>query len=145
MALVEGTNVSVGRGTETPFEVLGAPWIDGQKLAAYLNARELGGVRFIPISFTPASGAHAKQLCHGAHILLTGRNQLDSPELGLEIASALLKLYPRQFAPERIADLLVDRATYQAMVRGDDPRRIADGWRERLEEFTHIRRKYLLY
>ncbi len=145
VALVEGTNVSVGRGTETPFEVFGAPWIDGRQLAAYLNARELGGVRFIPISFTPASGTHAKQLCHGVHILLTGRNQLDSPELGLEIASALLKLYPRQFAPERIADLLVDRTTFQALIRGDDPRRIADSWRERLEEFTRIRRKYLLY
>jgi uncharacterized protein YbbC (DUF1343 family)/CubicO group peptidase (beta-lactamase class C family) len=145
VALVEGTNVSVGRGTETPFEVLGAPWIDGQQLAAYLNAREPGGVRFIPISFTPASGPSAKQLCHGVHILLTGRNQLDSPELGLEIASALLKLYPRQFAPERIADLLADRATFQALVRGDDPRRIADGWREPLENFTRIRRKYLLY
>ncbi len=145
VALIEGTNVSVGRGTETPFEVLGAPWIDGQQLATYLNARELGGVRFIPISFTPASSTHAKQLCHGVHILLTGRTQLDSPELGLEIASALLKLYPRQFAPRRIADLLVDRATFQALVRGDDPRRIADGWRERLKEFTRIRQKYLLY
>ena len=145
VALVEGTNVSVGRGTEAPFEVLGAPWIDGQQLASYLNARDLDGVRFIPISFTPVSGPNAKQPCHGVHILLTGRNQLDSPELGLEIASALLKLYPRQFAPERIADLLVDHATFQALVRGDDPRRIADGWRERLEEFTRIRRKYLLY
>ena len=145
VALVEGTNVSVGRGTETPFEVLGAPWIDGRQLAAYLNARELGGVRFIPISFTPESGTNAKQLCHGVHILLTARNELDSPELGLEIASALLKLYPRHFAPERIADLLVDHATFQALMRGDDPRRIADGWRERLQEFARIRRKYLLY
>jgi uncharacterized protein YbbC (DUF1343 family)/CubicO group peptidase (beta-lactamase class C family) len=145
VALIEGTNVSVGRGTETPFEVLGAPWVDGRQLAAYLNARELSGVRFIPITFTPASGTHAKQLCHGVHILLTARNELDSPELGLEIASALLKLYPRQFAPERIADLLVNHAAFQALLRGDDPRRIADGWRERLQEFSHIRRKHLLY
>jgi hypothetical protein len=70
---------------------------------------------------------------------------LDSPELGLEIAAALLKLYPRQFAPARIADLLADRASLQALLGGDDPRRIADGWRERLEEFVRIRRKYLLY
>jgi uncharacterized protein YbbC (DUF1343 family) len=145
VALIEATNVSVGRGTETPFEVLGAPWIDGRELAAYLNARELGGVRFIPISFTPASGTHAQQLCHGVHILLTARNQLDSPELGLEIAAALLKLYPRQFAPERIAELLADRATLQALLRGDDPRRIAESWRERLEKFARIREKYLLY
>jgi uncharacterized protein YbbC (DUF1343 family)/CubicO group peptidase (beta-lactamase class C family) len=145
VALVEGTNVSVGRGTETPFEVLGAPWIDGRELAAYLNARDLGGVRFIPISFTPASSTHARQLCHGVHILLSARNQLDSPELGLEIAAALLQLYPRQFDPARIADLLADRATLQALLGGDDPRRIADGWRERLEEFARIRRKYLLY
>jgi uncharacterized protein YbbC (DUF1343 family)/CubicO group peptidase (beta-lactamase class C family) len=145
VALVEGTNVSVGRGTETPFEVLGAPWIDRRQFAAYLNARELSGVRFMPISFTPASGPHAQQLCHGVHLLLTMRNQLDSPELGLEIAAALLKLYPRQFAPERIADLLVNRATFQALLRGDDPRHIADAWRERLEEFSRMRRKYLLY
>ncbi len=145
VALVEETNVSVGRGTEAPFEVLGAPWIDGRQLASYLNARELSGVRFVPISFIPASGTYAKQLCHGVNILLTARNELDSPELGLEIASALLKLYPRQFAAERIADLLAERSSFQALLRGDDPRRIADGWRERLEQFARIRAKYLLY
>jgi uncharacterized protein YbbC (DUF1343 family) len=145
VALVEMTNVSVGRGTETPFEVLGAPWIDRRRLAAYLNARELSGVHWLPVSFTPASGPYARQLCHGVHILLTARDQLESPELGLEIASALLKLYPRQFQPKRIAALLANSASFQALMRGDDPRRIADGWRERLEQFAHIREKYLLY
>ena len=145
VALVEETNVSVGRGTDTPFEVLGAPWIDGRQLASYLNGRELSGVRWLPVTFTPASGPYARQLCHGVHILLTARDELDSPELGLEIASALLKLYPRQFAPQRIADLLADDASFEALTRGDDPRRIADGWRHRLEEFSRIRGKYLLY
>ncbi len=145
VALIELTNVSVGRGTETPFAVLGAPWIDRRRLAAYLNARALSGVRWLPISFTPVSGPYARQLCHGVRILLTARDQLDSPELGLEIAAALLKLYPRQFEPERIAVLLAESASFQALVRGDDPRHIADGWRERLEEFARIRQKYLLY
>jgi len=145
VALLEMTNVSVGRGTKTPFEVLGAPWIVGRRLAAYLNARQLSGVRWLPISFTPVSGRYARQLCHGVRILLTARDQLDSPELGLEIASALLKLYPRQFEPERIAALLAESTSFQALMRGDDPRHIADGWRERLEQFAHIRQKYLLY
>ena len=145
VALVEETNVSVGRGTDTPFEVLGAPWIDGRQLASYLNGRELSGVRWLPVTFTPASGPYARQLCHGVHILLTARDELDSPELGLEIASALLKLYPRQFAPERIADLLAERASFEALTRGDDPRRIATAGAIGWKEFSRIGRQYLLY
>src|SRR5207248_9962064 len=65
VGLVEGTNVSVGRGTHTPFEVLGAPWINGRELAEYLNARQISGVRFVPLTFTPSSSTYADQLCHG--------------------------------------------------------------------------------
>jgi uncharacterized protein YbbC (DUF1343 family)/CubicO group peptidase (beta-lactamase class C family) len=145
VALVEGTNVSVGRGTNTPFEVLGAPWIHGQQLAAYLNARELSGVRFVPVTFTPVSSTHAGQKCEGVNIIVTERNALDAPELGIELAAALHKLYPEQFYLEKVNDLLVNQAAYDAIVKGVDPRRIAEDWRSPLEKFQQLRQNYLLY
>src|SRR6185312_11827001 len=83
VALVEGTNVSVGRGTSMPFEVLGAPWIDGKQLANYLSRRDIRGVRFVPVSFSPTSANYAGQQCHGVNIILTQREFLDAPELGI--------------------------------------------------------------
>lgn len=145
VALVEGTNVSVGRGTDTPFEVVGAPWISAKQLAQYLNLRLLPGVRFVPITFTPTAGPNANQLCQGVNMFITDRNQLDAPELGIELASALHKLYPDQFKMDRMPQLLVDQASFDAIQRGDDPRRIADGWRDALDQFQTIRKKYLLY
>src|SRR5581483_7478074 len=116
VALVEGTNVSVGRGTDTPFEIVGAPWITprpspntssaGSKpreLAAYLNDRYISGVRFVPVTFTPAAGSKfGGQLCGGVGILLLDRTTLDAPHLGIEIASALHKLYPADFALDKM-------------------------------------------
>jgi uncharacterized protein YbbC (DUF1343 family)/CubicO group peptidase (beta-lactamase class C family) len=145
VAIIEGTNVSVGRGTDTPFEVLGAPWIDERQFAAYLNGRKLAGVRFVPTRFTPTSSNYANQVCHGVNIFVTDRNQLDGPELGLELASALLKLYPQQYKVDRLDFLMVHAASFEALKRGDDPRGIADTWRERVAEFMKMRAKYLLY
>ena len=145
VGLVEGTNISVGRGTDTPFEVVGAPWIDARGFAAYLNARNLAGVRFVPVQFTPASSNYAKQLCSGVNIFVTDRNALDGPELGIELASALLKLYPVDFQIARMDELLIHNGSFEAIKRGDDPRRIADDWREGREEFMHRRAKYLIY
>jgi uncharacterized protein YbbC (DUF1343 family)/CubicO group peptidase (beta-lactamase class C family) len=145
VAIIEGTNVSVGRGTDTPFEVLGAPWIDERQLAAYLNGRKLAGVRFVPTRFTPTSSNYANQVCHGVNILVTDRNQLDGPELGLELASALLKLYPQQYKVDRLDFLMVHAASFEALKRGDDPRGIADTWRDGVAEFMKMRAKYLLY
>ena len=145
VALVEGTNVSVGRGTDTPFELLGAPWINGGELAQYLNARDISGVRFVPMSFTPTASVYAGQKCQGVNIILVDRNGFDAPELGVELASALHKLYSEQFHMERMADLLVDQAAFDAIAKGDDPRRIAEDWREPLEKFMQARQKYLLY
>jgi uncharacterized protein YbbC (DUF1343 family)/CubicO group peptidase (beta-lactamase class C family) len=145
VALVEGTNVSVGRGSDTPFEVVGAPWIIGKDFAEYLNARNLGGLRFVPVTFTPASSWYAGQVCQGVNIIVTDRNTLDAPELGIELASALVKMYPQQYKIDRMPELLVDQASFDAIVRGDDPRRIADGWRDGLEQFDQIRKKYLMY
>ena len=145
VALIEGTNVSVGRGTDTPFEWIGAPWIKARQIAEYLNARAISGVRFVPVSFTPSSSNYSGQACQGVSIVLLDRNTLDGPELGIELASALHKLYPNDFKMERMMELLVNQATYEALATGQDPRRIAEGWREALGKFEEMRAKYLLY
>ena len=145
VALIEGTNVSVGRGTDSPFELVGAPWIKSRELASYLNARSIAGVRFVPVTFTPNAAVLNGQMCEGVNILLTDRNGLDAPELGIELASALKKLYPADFKMERIAELLANQSVYDALVAGRDPRRIAQDWQEDLDKFELLRKKYLLY
>jgi uncharacterized protein YbbC (DUF1343 family) len=145
VGLVEGTNVSVGRGTDTPFELLGAPWIKSAELAQYLNARNISGVRFLPVSFTPTASNYAGRKCEGVNILLVERNAFDGPELGIELASALHKLYPEQFHMDRMIELLGNQAVYDAVAGGRDPRSIAEDWREALEKFEQTRQKYLIY
>jgi len=145
VALIEYTNVSVGRGTDTPFELLGAPWMKGKELAAYLNARGIAGVRFVPVTFTPTSAVYSGQVCSGVNIIATDRNGFDGPELGIELASALRKLYPSDFKMERMQELLVNQSVYDALVAGRDPRRIAQDWQEELEKFELLRKKYLIY
>ena len=145
VGLVEGTNVSVGRGTDTPFELLGAPWIHGRELAQYLNQRAISGVRFVPVTFTPTASRYAGQKCDGVNIVLIERNALDGPELGIELASALHKLYPQQFQLEKMTDLLINEAAFNAIAQGEDPRRIAQDWQPALDRFQQIRQKYLIY
>jgi uncharacterized protein YbbC (DUF1343 family)/CubicO group peptidase (beta-lactamase class C family) len=145
VAIVEGTNVSVGRGTDTPFELLGAPWIDARAFSDYLNARLIPGVRFVPVTFTPASGPYQNQACKGINLIVTDRTVLDAPELGIELAVALRKLYPEQWKYELILKLLANREVYEAVGRGDDPRAIAQTWQAELEKFKEMRQKYLLY
>jgi uncharacterized protein YbbC (DUF1343 family)/CubicO group peptidase (beta-lactamase class C family) len=145
VAMIEGTNVSVGRGTDTPFEVVGAPWIKSKELAVYLNNRTVQSVRFVPIAFTPSASNFSGQRCEGVNLIVTDRNTLDSPELGIELAAALHKLYPNDFKLERMADLLVNQSVFDAIEAGEDPRRIAEDWQDRLTEFVQLREKYLLY
>jgi len=145
VGLIEGTNVSVGRGTDTPFEVVGAPWIKGRELATYLNGRGIQSVRFVPVTFTPSSSNFSGQRCEGVNILVMDRNTLEAPELGIELASALHKLYPNDFKLEGMSELLVNQAAFDALEAGQDPRRIAEGWQERLDKFVALREKYLLY
>ena len=145
VAMIEGTNVSVGRGTDGPFEVVGAPWIKSRELAAYLNARNIQSVRFVPTTFTPFASNYAGQMCEGVNMVVLDRNTFDAPELGIELASALHKLYPSDFKVERMGDLLVNRAALAAIGAGEDPRRIAEGWQDRLQEFIKMREKYLIY
>ncbi len=145
VALIEGTNVSVGRGTDSPFELVGAPWIKNKEFASYLNARGIAGVRFVPTTFTPTSSIYSGQACQGVNIVVTDRNAIDGPELGLELATALHKLYPPDWKIEKIQPLLVNQAVYDALVAGQDPRRIAQDWQDELQKFGKIREKYLIY
>ncbi len=145
VALLEGANISVGRGTDTPFEIIGAPWIKGRELARYLNERGIASVRFIPMSFTPSSSTYANAKCEGVQILLLDRNTLDAPELGIELAAALGKLYPSEFHLDDVQTLLVNQVVFDALGRGQDPRRISQDWQEQLLKFQTIRKKYLLY
>ncbi|HEV3513666.1 MAG TPA: serine hydrolase [Candidatus Sulfotelmatobacter sp.] len=145
VGLIEGTNVSVGRGTDSPFELVGAPWIRSREFATYLNARGIAGVRFVPVSFTPSSSVYSGQVCQGVNILLTDRNSLDAPELGTELAAALHKLYPSDWKIEKMQQLLVNQSVYDALAAGEDPRRIAQDWQDALEKFQAVRLKYLIY
>ena len=145
VALIEGTNISVGRGTDTPFELVGAPWVKSKEFAAYLNARGIAGVRFVPVTFTPASSVYSGKTCSGVNILLTDRNGFAAPELGIELAAALRKLYPNDYKIERMSELLVNQSAYDALIAGQDPRRIAEDWQDGLAAFQKVREKYLIY
>jgi uncharacterized protein YbbC (DUF1343 family)/CubicO group peptidase (beta-lactamase class C family) len=145
IGMIESSNISVGRGTDTPFELVGAPWIHAVDLARYLNARNILGVRFIPVEFTPDSSVYAQQRCGGVQIVVSDRNMLDAPELGIEFASALESLYPQSYKVAAVDTLMVSQASLEAIAAGDDPRRVAEQWREGLEKFEALRAKYLLY
>jgi len=145
VAMVESTNVSVGRGTTTPFELLGAPWMNGEKLASYLNNRRIQGIQFIPVDFTPNSNRFKNQLCHGVQIVLLDRQVLDSPTLGIEIASALHRLYPNDFQVDKTLGLIGSREVLKAIQEGQDPTSILQNWQAPLEQFCNLRSKYLLY
>ena len=146
LGLIETTNISVGRGTDTPFEYLGAPWIDGPALARVLNARYLPGVRFVPVDFTPKPPyPYADQVCHGIGLIVTDRNVLDSPELGLEIASAMHKLSGDKFELNKINTLLANRSVLDGLLAGRDPQRLAEDWQQPLDDFDARRKPYLLY
>jgi uncharacterized protein YbbC (DUF1343 family)/CubicO group peptidase (beta-lactamase class C family) len=145
IGMIEGTNISVGRGTDTPFELVGAPWIDAAALVGYLNAREIDGVRFVPVNFTPNASNYANQTCGGVNIVVTNREALDAPELGLEIAAAIEHLYPNDFKASGLDTLMRNKATLDALVAGEDPRRIAEDWQDALKNFETVRAKYLLY
>jgi uncharacterized protein YbbC (DUF1343 family)/CubicO group peptidase (beta-lactamase class C family) len=146
VCLVEGSNVSVGRGTDSPFEVLGAPWMDGKKLAEVLNARKIQGVRFLPVDFTPRESRFAGKVCRGIQINLLDREALDAPEMGVEIAAALYKLFPKDFQLDDTLALVGSRAVLDGIKRNQDPRRIAYLWeQDDLSGFRKTRAKYLLY
>ncbi|HZD31242.1 MAG TPA: exo-beta-N-acetylmuramidase NamZ domain-containing protein [Candidatus Angelobacter sp.] len=143
--LLQFTNVSVGRGTDTPFLWIGAPWIKPRDLASYLNARLIPGVRFVPMEFTPTSATNAGQKCGGVQIIVVNRETVDAPEMGIELATALHKLYPGDFDLLKMNTLLANQAAFQELQAGRDPRRIEEDWRDALDRFMTVRAKYLIY
>jgi len=145
VAMAEGANVSVGRGTKTPFELLGAPWINAQELAGYLNNRKIDGVRFMPVRFIPSGNRFKNQVCHGVQITLTDRQALESAVLGVEILRALYQLYPKDLEIDKTLPLVGARWVLQAIKDGKDPHSIMRSWQESLEQFCRLRAKYLLY
>ncbi len=145
VAMVEGANVSVGRGTDMPFELVGAPWIDAQRLAAYLDRRRIAGARFAAAEFTPAASPYSGRQCHGVRVVLIDRDRLDSPELGIELIGALRRLYPDRFAVEQTLGMVGARWVVNAIKEGEDPRSIEQRWQAPLARFNALRAKYLLY
>jgi uncharacterized protein YbbC (DUF1343 family) len=145
VGLLETTNVSVGRGTDSPFEVVGAPWIDASKLAAYLNGRRLPGVRFTPLHFTPAASVHAGKRCGGVRMTVTDRDALRSVPLGIELAAALRTLHPADWDRSQLLVLIANADTVRRIERGDPPESIVESWKPALEEFRSRRAKWLIY
>ncbi len=146
IGMIESSNISVGRGTDTPFAWIGAPWIDATELATALNQRMIPGIRFVPVEFTPSAPyPYAGQVCRGVQFVITNRNELNAPEVGIEIAAMLYKLYPAQYHLDSIAPLLANQATLKALEDHVDPQTIADSWRDSIEQFKERRKAYLIY
>jgi len=145
LEILQNAGVSVGRGTDTPFELFGAPWIHGADLADALNRRYVPGVRFVPIKFTPRSGPHKDEPCEGAGIVITDRASIHSMLMGFEIAYTLAKLYPEMFHVEQMMTLVGNSAAITRLKNGDSPNRIFSDEDPAFNSFQTIRSKYLLY
>jgi SSS family transporter len=148
IGLTEMTNISVGRGSDKPYEHIGAPYINAQELSDYLTARKIPGVSFAPTNFAVAEDAnhypfHGKTI-PGIAFTVTDRTVLDSPELGIELLSAMHHLYP-DFVLSKAAYLVTNVDTMRALANQDDPRKIADAWKVDLAAFRQRREPYLLY
>ncbi len=146
LALIEfSTNYSVGRGTDSPYEQIGADFIHGRDLAAYLNQRLIPGVRAYPTSFTPTDSYFKGTKIEGVRFELTNRELFDSVRLGLEVAGALEKLYPGKIDFSASKRLIGSDDTVRRLKAGEDPRAILESYRDGLAAFTKLRESYLLY
>jgi uncharacterized protein YbbC (DUF1343 family) len=142
---IETTNISVGRGTDTPFEQIGAPWIDGPALADALNARRIPGIRFYPVRFTPTASKYAGQACGGVFLIVTDRAALRPVRLGVEIAALLHKMYGGTFELDAAERLFGSRDGLARIRAGEDPSSIAASWGAAESRWRLTRAPYLLY
>jgi uncharacterized protein YbbC (DUF1343 family) len=145
IGLLETTNLSVGRGTDTPFEVVGAPWIDGRQLAMELNRAGLPGVRFVPIRFTPNASKFTAELCGGINTIVVDRKRFRPLSTGLEIALQLRRLYPDKWKVEEYARLLGNAGTLNAVMTLQSRREIEAGYQVELQTFLARRARFLIY
>jgi uncharacterized protein YbbC (DUF1343 family) len=145
VGLLETTNLSVGRGTDTPFEVIGAPWLDGRRLAGELNSAGLHGVRFVPVRFTPESSQFRGEGCGGVNLIVTDRSAFRPVRTGLEIARQLRRLYPDTWDAASYGRLLANEQTLAGVLAGETVTAIEAGYQPRLNEFLARRAAFLLY
>jgi uncharacterized protein YbbC (DUF1343 family)/CubicO group peptidase (beta-lactamase class C family) len=145
VGLMEYTNLSVGRGTDTPFEVIGAPWMDGRKLAAALNQKNIPGARFVPVRFTPAASKFKGEECGGINIVITDRQAFRPVRTGLEIAAALRRLFPVDWKPDEYIKLIVNQEIFDRLKAGDTAEELEKASQLKLDEFKRRRAPLLLY
>lgn len=146
VALIELTNVSVGRGTPRPFRRVGAPWIDdAEALAADFRALRLPGLEVSPARFVPERGPFAGQACAGIDLEPADPDRVEPVDVGLALVALLRRRWPERFEPERVDTLLARRDVLDALLAGRDPRSLANLWRADLEAFRARRRPFLLY
>jgi uncharacterized protein YbbC (DUF1343 family) len=150
--LIEGTEYSEGRGTPQPFELVGAPWVDGEALCAHLNDIDLPGVRFRAAWFRPTASKHAQQVCGGVQVHVTDRDRFDGVRTGLHLLAALRKLYPGHTAwvgselDVPYIDLLLGSDVPRCgLESGADVDSIVAGWTDDTRSFAEARQPYLLY
>ncbi len=145
VGLLEATNLATGRGTDTPFERVGRPWIDPAAFAAALNSAAVPGARFVPINFTPRERQYAGQRCGGVQILITNWDKFDPLRLGAVLALALRRRYKTQWQPAGLKPLLADQATYDDILAGRPLEEIMSRWNAEVADFQKLRSHYLLY
>ncbi len=145
IGLLETTSLSVGRGTDTPFEIVGAPYIDEMRFANELNRVGVPGVRFVPVQFTPNASVYKGQVCKGVNLIVTDRTVLPSVELGIAIASTLQKFYPKEFGLDKFNRLLVHNPTVEAIREEKPLTTIKALWTAGLDEFRTRRERFLIY
>jgi len=145
VGLLEGTNLAVGRGTETPFEVVGAPFLDGDGLAAAMQSSGVRGATFAPVTFTPTSSRHRGKACSGVRITITDRRALDPVEMGLALALAIHRLSPSEWRVADLDGLVGDKGVVAAVAAGAPLPSIEAMWKDKLAAFRVKRDKYLLY
>jgi uncharacterized protein YbbC (DUF1343 family) len=145
LCLLEQTNVSVGRGTERPFELLGAPWIEPKRFSAELEKEGVPGVRAVPVFFTPNAGKHQGKTCGGLSLTITDVAELNSVLLGISLISILRRLYPDEFEMDRIMDLMGNAEALKQLQAGQSPDRVLRTGSSQMQEFMAKRRKVLLY
>jgi uncharacterized protein YbbC (DUF1343 family) len=145
LGMLEYAKISVGRGTDSPFEQIGADFIGGRELAAYLNARQIPGVRVYPTSFTPSESNFKGVRIEGVRFEIINREMLDATRLGLEVAGAIQKLYPGKIDWSVNKRLIGSDEAIRRLQAGDDPRAIQQGMQDGVAAFIDLRAKYLIY
>ena len=137
--------VSVGRGTDRPFELVGAPWIEPRGFASALKAAQIPGVEFVPIYFTPGDSRYQGIRCGGVNVLITNSEKLNSVLVGLTLISVLQRLYPEKFEIGLVIGLLGNSEALKRLKAGKSPAEVLQAGRPEMQDFLYKRRKALIY